>query len=128
MPFNPKGHTQSQYGYATGRVRKANPKNMKKTTAKGAYKKSAKTQMSKRRAPLVETKVREDYEISARNSAADPRVPIAVSLGQPGVNWIHIPVHCYNRVSMGIREDQLIGRAEYGKYLKMKGVLSLPRS
>lgn len=105
---------------------KANPKNLKKTTKKGAYAKNAKKNFSTRRAPLVETKVREDYEVAARNLSTDPRLPVTVGLGQPGINWISIPVHCYNRISMGIREDQIVGRAEYGKYLKMKGLIRFP--
>jgi hypothetical protein len=38
-----------------GRKKKANPKNMKKTSRRGAYAKGRKKQMSIRRAPLVET-------------------------------------------------------------------------
>ena len=49
--------------------RKANPKNMKKTTAKGAYKKSAKKQMVKRRAPMVETKKVTQEDIATGNEA-----------------------------------------------------------
>ena len=112
----------------TGTVTKANPKNLKKTTAKGAYAGAAKKNFSKRRAPLVETKVREDYEIAARNSAADPRTPVSTGLGQPGINWVSISPLSFNRMSMGIREDQATGRAEYGKYLKMKGVISFPKN
>lgn len=118
---------RSQSGAPLGyHPKKANPKNLKKTTKKGAYSKTAKKNFSNRRAPLVETKVREDYEIAARNSAVDPRLPVSIGLGQPGINWINIPLHCFNRVSMGIREDQVIGRAEYGKYLKMKGMIQFP--
>ena len=46
---------RNQPGRKTAGKKKANPKNMKKTTAKGAYKKSRKAQMSIRRAPIVET-------------------------------------------------------------------------
>ena len=42
-------------GRKSGAKKKANPKNMKKTTSKGAYKPERKAQMSIRRAPIVET-------------------------------------------------------------------------
>ena len=42
--------------------KKANPKNMKKTTSRGAYKKARKKQMVIRRAPVVESKKDERFE------------------------------------------------------------------
>lgn len=99
---------------------------MKKTTAKGAYKKGAKRNMMKRNAPFKETKQREAYEVIARNSGVDPRAFVAVTLGETGINYVSIPLNPFYRMSMGIREDQAVGRSEYGKWLKCKYSIKFP--
>lgn len=79
-----------------------------------------------RNAPFKETKIREAYEVIARNSGTDPRIFVATSFGETGVNYASIPLNPFYRMSMGIREDQAVGRSEYGKYLKCKYAIKFP--
>lgn len=108
--------------------KKSNPKNLAKTSKKGAYAPSKKKAMMIRNAPFKETKIREAYEIAARNASVDPRDFAVVDLGVATINYVSIPVNPFYRMSMGIREDQAIGRSEYGKWLKCKYAVKFPTS
>lgn len=99
---------------------------MKKTTARGAYKKARKNQMVKRRAPMVETKRRVHGIITSLNSAVD---------GTPSANYqdtvggLSIPnndaftllnLASYMRNSHGFLEHNVLGDSLFSKYLKLK--------
>ena len=124
--------------------KKANPKNMKKTTSRGAYKKARKKQMVIRRAPVVESKKDErfewtgktylpaaggsnstwsdnltfvDLQIGDNPSAADPAVPNHVIAGFPETFMFR---------TQGFGANEMVGESIFMKYLKMKFEIKLP--
>lgn len=99
---------------------------MRKTTKKGAYKKARKSQMVKRRAPMVETKRRVHSIINGFNINMD---------GTPSINYqdvaggLSIPnndaftlldLASFYRQSHGFNEYNVIGDSLFSKYLKLK--------
>ena len=127
MPKAKRTFPKSQTPWAK-KSRAKNPKNLAKTTVKGAYNRKKKKNMMIRNAPFKETKIREAYEIAARNITPDPRLFTAVDLGVATINYTSIPLNPFYRMSMGIREDQVTGRSEYGKWLKCKYSIKFPTS
>lgn len=128
---------------AKKQTRRANPKNMKKTTSKGAYKPNRKKQMVIRRAPVVESKKDERYEWTGKGyidagpglsvytdnllfrdltigdnpSGADPAVPQHLVGDIP---------HTFLYRTQGFGATDMVGESVFVKYLKMKFEFKLP--
>lgn len=107
--------------------KKANPKNLKKTTARGAYKKRAKKNMMKRRNPFVENKIRNYREFS---NSLDPVRDLTLALNFPDPTdfealpvddayTIFLPVPFYH-MNRGLNNNEMIGNNIFVKYLKSK--------
>lgn len=116
---------------------------MKKTTAKGAYKKARKKQMVIRRAPMIESKKDERYEWTGKGyiaagpglsvytdnllfrdldigdnpTASDPAIPQRVVVDVP---------HTFMYRTQGFGPTDMIGESVFIKYLKMKFEIKLP--
>ena len=118
----------------SGRPRRGAPLRrgyVKKKTKRGAYKKSAKSQMVIRRAPLVETKQRVHSDIATINGFAAGANNIVNPL-----NWrtlvvddafTNIPLKSWQRQSHGFEEYQCIGNSITSKFLNFKFMLRFPR-
>lgn len=102
-----------------------NPKNLKKTTQRGAYKKNAKKNMVIRRAPLVETKKNVQGKISL---TFNPKTGDGTALNNytrtAPPNFMDIS--CYYMAVRGLEYDQIVGRSIFSKYLTLKGTIDLP--
>lgn len=127
---------------------KANPRNLKKTTKKGAYGKNAKEQFAKRRNPMVEQKTRVLSEIWQMNGYdADPASglvdPINGGEGWPLMNGVAgspvyssgifnlIPLHNYTCMFQSGRlntenSNRMSGNNIFAKYLNVKGKIRWP--
>ena len=121
--------------------KKANPKNMKKTTLRGAYKPSRKKQMVIRRAPIVECKKDERYDWNGLTAldtgGADAQWPdlllfhdvAIVDTAHPNGGANHnisdIPETWLYR-SQGFGHNDMVGDSVFIKYLKMKFEIKLP--
>ncbi len=119
-------------GSVAPKKKSANSKNLKKTTAKGAYKKGAKKNFQKRRAPFVETKRRVHAQITGLNKSTGG-VPSANY--QDSIGGLTIPnndaftllnLASYYRQSHGFEERNTIGDNIYSKYLKLKLQIRFP--
>lgn len=120
--------------YNRGRPRRGAPRRappMRKKTNKTAYQKSAKNQMSIRRAPIVETKQRVASDIATINghSPMDPDEPVHSDAYQQPVNFRPIipddafefvPLDSFYRASHGFEDYNCIGNSIYSKYLNFK--------
>ena len=104
---------------------------VKKKTARGAYKKSAKDQMVLRRAPMVETKQRVHSDIATINGYAAG----ADNLVNP-LNWrtivvddafTNVPLRSWQRISHGFNEYQCVGNSIFSKFLNFKFQIRFPR-
>lgn len=126
------------------KYRRANPKNMKKTTGRGAYKPARKRQMAIRRAPIVECKKDErfdwngktfhDYEggpistpwanrLAWRDLEVGDVVPENNNL--PNQVSVHMPDTFIYR-TRGFGKAEMIGNSVFIKYLKAKVEIKLP--
>lgn len=106
---------------------KANPKNLKKTTAKGAYNKTAKKNFQKRRAPMVETKKRTQEGI-ATGTATPDNIPNGITTNSTismETAYHFVPVWSFNSMTRGIGDDQMIGSSVYARYLKSRIVFTI---
>lgn len=106
--------------------RKANRKNLRKTTKKGAYKPARKKQMAIRRAPMTEQKTRETSDlVSAVPSLAilNTLLPQAL-VNDQAYNSLPLPVLTY--MVNGTDEPEMIGRSIFAKYLTMKLEIKFP--
>ena len=118
---------------------KPNPKNLKKTTAKGAYKKGAKKAFGKRRRPFVETKSRATDIVHYLNAsvagapgnpqypATYPETTAAASLTYDDA-FTMMPVYSFIRNMKGLAEDQMIGDSLYSRFIKMKLQFVFPKA
>lgn len=144
MPTTPRAYLPKDYGSK----KKANPKNLKKTTKKGAYKKGAVNQMAKRRNPMVEQKTRVLSEIWQMNAHdADPGTgfidPINNGSGWPLMNGVAgspvyssgifniLPLHNYTTMFQAGRlnteqSNRMQGTNIFAKYLNVKGKIIWP--
>lgn len=125
IPSNKGGRAYS----GRGRQRKAvrvNPRNLKKTTKKGAYKPTVKKQFMKRRNPFVENKIRNEMEFSLSLSPTRPQVfgnfPDPTNFSDIPVDdaftlFLPAPFYSMNR---GLNHNEMIGDSIYAKYLKTK--------
>lgn len=117
----PRGKTKT-----TKSKKKANPKNLKKTTAKGAYKKSTKKNFMKRRNPFVENKIRNYREFTDKLDPIRSNTPLnfpdptdfeAIPIDDAYTTFLPIPFYHMNR---GLNNNEMIGTNIYVKYLKSK--------
>lgn len=110
-------------GSKPGDIRKYTKGAMKKTTAKGAYKKGKVNTMVKRNAPMKETKKRTQSLIANYNAGTNPSgIPNGLTgdtFSTTATYEIIIPwSHCsYNQ---GVTDSDMIGTNLFSKYLKAK--------
>lgn len=112
----------------------ANKKNLRKTTAKGAYKKNAKKNMRIRRAPFVETKRRVTSLVNANNQNADgthsanypDQIGGLTIPNDDAVTILHLD--SFLRMSHGFQEHNMIGDAVYSRLIKMKLQFRFPEA
>jgi hypothetical protein len=106
---------------------------MRKQTKRGAYKKTVKSQLVMRRAPIVETKQRVHSDVAQINGypagSTDP-----VNYTNP-LNWrplppddafTNIPLRSWTRISHGFGENQVIGNNLFSKFLNFKLQVRFP--
>lgn len=124
--------------------KRANPKNMRKTTGRGAYKPARKRQMAIRRAPIVECKKDERYDwngltyhnytggpitsawlnrLAFRDLEVGDVVPAANNL--PNQVSVHMPDTFIYR-TQGFGKSEMVGNSVFIKYLKAKVEIKLP--
>ena len=109
-------------------------KNVKKLASKrSAYKKSVKSQMVMRRAPMVETKQRVHSDIAYING----HLPEAAGALLNPLNWrtllvddafTSIPLKSWHRQSNGFKDYQCIGNSIFSKFLNFKLQFRFPRN
>lgn len=126
IPSNKGGRAYSGRGRQKKPVR-VNPRNLKKTTKKGAYKPQVKKNFMKRRNPFVENKIRNAREFSL---ALDPvRDMNAFGAFADPTDWQKIPVDdafsvilpsVFYSMNRGLNSNEMIGESIYAKYLKTK--------
>lgn len=114
---------------------KANPKNLKKTTKKGAYKKNAKKEFGKRRRPFVEGKTRESITVNMANRTP-PAMGQTFDPNYPNIlDYKPIPVgdaftllepRSFTRMCQGVGEDKMIGESVFSRYIKQKVTFRYP--
>lgn len=126
IPQNKGGRAYS----GRGRMKKAvrvNPRNLKKTTKKGAYKRGVKKQFMKRRNPFVENKIRNEREFS--NSLDPARDTQIFGTFPDPTDFQDIPVDdpftlilpaVFYSMNRGLNHNEMIGDSIYAKYLKTK--------
>lgn len=124
----PKGSTNTRrtIGVQTGQP-------MMKQTKRGAYKKSVKSQMVMRRAPIVETKQRVASDVAHINGypagSTDPahaQNPLNWRSLSPDDAFTNIPLRSWQRTSHGFGENQVIGNSIFSKYLNFKLQVRFP--
>ena len=102
----------------------ANPKNLKKTTTRGAYKKGAKRNFRVRREPFVETKSLDtdtlmiETGIVGNETAHGVRNTLLPLELQNASAFNILPIFEYYKKSQGIDDHQVVGNSIYSKYLK----------
>ena len=125
---------------APRKTRRANNKNLAKTTRKGAYKPARKAAFQKRRAPFVETKQQTDVIVALKagltpgQAAIDTiRVttsPLEISNGVHGSGTPNtltlLPINSFNQMNKGLEHSDMIGDSVYSRYLKCKLEIDLP--
>lgn len=118
-----------------GRGRPKGSKTMKKVSRTGAYKKTVKSQMVMRRAPIVETKQRVHSDVAQINGypAGAPQSdhtnavnPLNWRALPPDDAFTNIPLRSWTRVSHGFGENQVIGNNLFSKYLNFKLQVRFP--
>jgi len=123
---------------ALAKRKAANPKNLKKTTARGAYKKGAKKAFGTRRRPFVETKSRATdivhyLNASKAGSPGNPQYPGAYPETTAAASLTYddaftmMPVYSFIRNMKGLAEDQMIGDSLYSRFIKMKMQFVFPK-
>jgi hypothetical protein len=124
------------------RVRRANAKNLRKTTRKGAYKKGAKRNFQVRRAPFVETKKQTDMLVALKakvpllgNQDTIRRTvePLVIEngsvdgMGNINPNCLTVfPLNSFLNMNTGLENSDMIGRSVFSKYLKAKLTIEIP--
>lgn len=130
-----RGRGRGGRGRGRGRARTTGTQTMKKTSAKGAYRKSVKRQTALRRAPIVETKQRVSSDI-ARINGYLPGSSASTNSAQP-LNWRNlvaddaftlIPINSFLRTQRGMEEWEIIGNSIFSKFLNFKLQFRFPES
>lgn len=113
------------------RARRANPSNLRKTTAVGAYKRAAKKAFGTRRRPFVETKSRATdivHYLNASKAGAPgaPQYPsdypetTALARLTYDDAFTMMPIYSFTRNMKGLAEDQMIGDTLFSRFIKLK--------
>lgn len=139
------GRGRKLVGVTRGRARpartrrSANPKNLVKTTRRGAYKKAAKRNFQRRRAPFVETKSIDDILVAGKagvlnegqeeDTIRNPTYPLEISNGtaQAPNTLTMLPVNSFFNMERGLTHSDIVGDNIYSRYLKAKVEFELPR-
>lgn len=123
----PTSRSHSGRGAKASKFKRYKPRRsrgvMKRTTRKGAYNKTKKSNFQKRRAPMVETKSRthEDVRVDF------PELPDRNELVTYDTPHLALNPDSFLALTQGLREDQMIGRALYSRYLNMKIKIRFPQ-
>jgi hypothetical protein len=96
---------------------------LKKTTRRGAYRKGAKRNFQKRRAPFIETKSKTHEDLVVQFPGLVDR-SVYRTYNTPTV---HMNPDVFTMWSRGMEENQVIGNSCYAKYLKMKIGVRFPQ-
>jgi hypothetical protein len=110
---------------------------MRRTTRRGAYKKNAKRQFQKRRAPFVETKSQTDVLVAAKaNNLTNTPIdeirlttePLLISYGTAATpkELTILPLNSFMNMNPGFTSADMIGSSIYSRYLKCKVEFQLP--
>ena len=106
---------------------------MKKTTAKGAYAKSKKSQMMIRRAPVVEIKSRNHAEVEEFNgylvddeNSLNAQNPLKWRSIPTDDAFSLIPLDSFYRISQGLRDSQCIGTSITSRWLALRTEFRFP--
>ncbi len=118
MPPGKLARTRTNVGRA-----KPKAKYMKKTTARGAYKKGRKKQMMIRRQPLVETKSKTSEDLRADF----PDLIDHLLLDTAVTERRFLNPDTFFCFKQGLDEHQMIGNSVYAKYLKQKVHIRFPQ-
>lgn len=141
-----KPYSKPTFVKSSRRGVKGRPQPMKKTTAKGAYKKSVKNQMIIRRAPLVETKQRTSSIVASLNGHGVSVMPedqdpngtqnyLTDGDAKQPLNWrivpnddafYNIPLDVFNRNQRGLKDHQMVGDTITAKWLNTRVELKFP--
>jgi len=89
---------------------------MRKTTARGAYKKPRKKQMMKRRAPFVETKSRTAEDVYLQYEDQNDRTDYQTY----DTPHLFLNPDAFLMMTQGLQEDQMIGNSVFSKYINLK--------
>lgn len=127
----------SSKGYVRRSKGRPKGKYLKKTTKKGAYKKSNKRNFQKRRAPFVETKQQTDVLVSLKsgNQTGTPSdtirlttEPLQILYGTAAdpQEMTILPINSFMNMNPGLDQSSMIGNAIYSRYLKCKFEFQLP--
>lgn len=118
-----RSHTGRGRKLAGGKRRKPASKYMRKTTKRGAYRKNAKRNMVKRRAPMTETKSRTHEDVRDEY----PTLPDRNELTTYDTPHLALNPDSFLCLSQGLDEHQMLGRALFSKYLNMKIQVRFPQ-
>ena len=121
----------------TKKYRNGNRGMMRRTTRRGAYKKNAKRQFQKRRAPFVETKSQTDVLVAAKaNNLTNTPIdeirlttePLLISYGTAATpkELTILPLNSFMNMNPGFTSADMIGSSIYSRYLKCKVEFQLP--
>lgn len=97
---------------------------LKKTTRRGAYKKGAKRNFQRRRAPFIETKSKTCEDLVVQFPGLVDRTEFRTQ----DTEVIHMNPHSFTMWKRGMEENEVIGNSCYAKYLKMKIGVRFPQS
>jgi len=97
---------------------------LKKTTQRGAYKKGAKRNFQRRRAPFIETKSKTCEDLVVQFPGLVDRTEFRTQ----DTAVVHMNPHTFTMWHRGMEENEVIGNSCYAKYLKMKVGIRFPQS
>ncbi len=124
MPATSRSHTGRGRKATGGKRRKPKAPYMRKTTKRGAYKKNAKSNMVKRRAPMTETKSRTHEDVRFEF----PSLPDRNELDTYDTPHLSMAPDSFLCLKQGLDEHQMLGRSLFSKYLNMKIQIRFPQN
>lgn len=112
-------------GRTSTRVKKpSRGKYLKKTTRRGAYKKGAKKNFMRRRAPFIETKSKTHEDLVVQFPGLVDRTDFRTQ----NTEVHHMNPETFLMWKRGMEENEVIGNSCYAKFLKMKIGVRFPQS
>ena len=97
---------------------------LKKTSRRGAYRKGAKRNFQKRRAPFIETKSKTMEDLVVQFPGLVDRTDFRTT----DTAVVHMNPETFLMWKRGMEENEVIGNSCYAKYLKMKVGIRFPQS